>query len=167
MSWADYLPAITAIAGIAAVAIGGFFLARWATRRLRERGAQPHLVRATRIAITASAGVLIVLILYFAFGAPPEVSGLTVSALLVLAITVALQTTIANLIAGVILFQNRVLRLHDTIQIGLVRGRVVQLGLVSTWVRLEDGSVASISNSTLLNGPLINSSAAERLKGEY
>jgi len=95
------------------------------------------------------------------------ISGLTFSALIGLAATLALQTTLANIIAGFILLQERMLRVNDTITVSGITGRVVQIGLVTVWLRLDDGSVASVSNANLLSGPLINRSAKDRLKGEY
>ena len=149
---------------VAAVCI---FVSRSVAKWLRARGAKPHVVRSARLSFLGVAIVFAILVLYYVFGAPPEISGLTLSAVILLIVTLALQTTISNVIAGAILFRNGVLRLQDTVQIGAVSGRVVQLGLVTTWLRLEDGSIASISNSTLLNGPLLNRSAAHRLEGEY
>ena len=106
-------------------------------------------------------------IVYGVFGSVSTVSGLTFSAILTLAATLALQTTIGNVIAGFILLRNRVLRIDDRIAIGGVSGRVVQLGLVTVWLRLEDGSLVSVSNSNLLSGPLVNRSAGDRLQGEF
>jgi len=106
-------------------------------------------------------------VLFVAFGPLTVTSGLTFSAVVGLAATLALQTTIGNVFAGVILLRDRVLRLNDIIQIGGITGQVVRLGLVTTWLRLDDGSLASVSNSNLLTGPLVNRSTAERLKGEY
>lgn len=156
-----------ALALAAIVLVGGYLLSRTAAARSRERGAPPHEVRAIRIATTVVASLLVVGILFVAFGPFSELSGLTVSALAGLLVTFALQTTLANVIAGFILLRSKVLRLNDGIQISGVQGKVVQIGLVTTWLRLEDGALASVSNSTLLSGPMINRSAGERLKGEY
>jgi small-conductance mechanosensitive channel len=95
------------------------------------------------------------------------VSGLTFSAIIGLAATLALQTTLGNIVAGFILLQDRTLRMNDVITVGSITGRVVRIGLVTVWLRLDDGNVASMSNSTLLSGPMINRSAKDRLKGEY
>ncbi len=167
MSWTAYLPYFVPFGAVALVGVGGYLLSRAAAGWLRARGAPPHSVRGIRIAISLIAIALVAAILFIAFGPLTAISSLTVSAVIGLIITLALQTTIANLIAGFMLLQNRLLRLNDDIQISGIRGTVVQMGLVTTWLRLADGSLTSVSNSTLLSGPMVNRSAGDRLRGEY
>jgi small conductance mechanosensitive channel len=167
VSWQDPLPTLVAVAIAAAVAVGGYLLSRTIAERLRKRGAAAHYVRGTRIAIRVVSISVAVAILAIELQSVPLVSGLTISAIAGLAVTYALQTTIQNMIAGYILLRNRVLRLNDQIQINDISGKVVQLGLVSTWLRLDDGGFATVSNSTRLNGPMLNRSVGDRLKGEY
>lgn len=147
--------------------VGGYAVGRAASARFRARGAPPHEVRAVRIAASVISSLLAVGLLFAAFGPFSVVSGLTVSAVAGLGVTLALQTTLSNIVAGFLLLRSRVLRLNDGIVISGVQGKVVQIGLVTTWLRLEDGALASVSNSTLLSGPMINRSAGERLQGEY
>jgi len=163
----DYLPLIETVVAVGVVMAIGLVGARSAAAQLLKRGATPQSVRAVRITITflavaVSGAAALVLIGPVGVGL-----GLTFSAIVGLAATLALQTTLANLIAGFILLQDRMLRMNDTITFSGVTGRVVQIGLVTVWLRLEDGSVASMSNSALLSGPMINRSAQDRLKGEY
>jgi small-conductance mechanosensitive channel len=158
---------LAAIVVAAVLAAGGYVLSRSAASWLRRRGAHPLAVRAVRTVIALIGLALAAAVLFSVFGPVSIVSGLTLSAVVGLGFTLALQTTIGNVIAGYILLRDRLLRLNDDLQISGVRGKVVQVGLVTTWLRLEDGSVASVSNSTLLGGPLINRTAGERLKGEY
>jgi small-conductance mechanosensitive channel len=162
-----YLLAVESGVAIAVLAVGGYFLSRSSTQWLLHRGAPPHTVRGARLAITGITAALVAAVLFVALGPLPSASGVTVSAVVGLAVTLALQTTIGNVIAGFILLNDRLLRLGDSIQVSGVAGKVVQLGLVTTWLRLADGTVASVSNSTLLSGPLVNRSAADRLKGEF
>jgi small-conductance mechanosensitive channel len=167
VSWTDYLPIIVPVVVAIALALGAYLLADGAAHWLRRRGAPPTAIRGTRLGITLTGLLLAGAVLFVAFGPLPVASGLTLSAVVGLAITLALQTTLANVISGFILLRNRVLRLNDRILIGGVNGTVVRLGLVTTWLRLDDGSLASVSNSNLLAGPLVNKSTGERLKGEY
>jgi len=167
VSWTAYLPTIIPLVAAVILAVGGYLFAGGAARWLRHRGAPPTAVRWARFAISLMGIVLAGAVLFVAFGPLTVTSGLTFSAVVGLAATLALQTTIGNVFAGVILLRDRVLRLNDIIQIGGITGQVVRLGLVTTWLRLDDGSLASVSNSNLLTGPLVNRSTAERLKGEY
>ncbi len=167
MSWTNYLPTILPFAAAVVLAVGGYLLSRTAARWLRSRGAPPAAVRGARIAVSLTGFLLAAAVLFVAFGPLTIAGGLTLSAVVGLAATLALQTTISNIIAGFILLRDKVLRLNDRILIGGVSGTVVRLGLVTTWLRLDDGSLASVSNSNLLTGPLVNKSTGERLKDEY
>ena len=156
-------------AGVAATGIvaAGFALAGWAKRRLMGRGAPPASVRWTRIAITTVAVLVAAVVATILLGPIGLVSGLTVSAIAGLAVTLALQTTLGNIIAGFMLVEDRMLRMNDLITVSGVTGHVVRIGLVTVWLRMDDGNLAGVSNLTLLGGPMINRSARDRLKGEY
>jgi len=167
VSWTEYLPTIVPIVAATALAVGGYFLSGRSGRWLVQHRAPHAAVRWARIAISLTGLLLAAAVLFVAFGPLTIASGLTLSAVVGLAATLALQTTIGNVIAGFILLRDRMLRLNDHIQIGGASGTVVRLGLVTTWLRLEDGSLASVSNSNLLSGPLINKSTGDRLEGEY
>jgi small-conductance mechanosensitive channel len=167
VTWTSYLPTILPIVAAAVFALGGAALSRSAAGWLRQKGAPPTAVRGARIGISVTGLLLAAAALFVAFGPLTVAGGLTLSAVVGLAATLALQTAIGNVIAGFILLRDRVLRLNDRISVGGISGTVVRLGLITTWLRLEDGSLASVSNSNLLSGPLVNRSTGERLKGEY
>jgi len=99
-------------------------------------------------------------------GIASEFQALTVTGLAGLAISLALQTTLSNILAGVLLFSDKTLRLHDVISLGEIKGTVIRVGLRSTWIRTQEGNIAIIGNSTLMNGPFINYTAQERLVGK-
>ena len=167
MAWPDYLPYIVPLVTAVALAALGYFLSSYSARWLRQKGAPPAAVRTVRVSVSLMGLLLAAAVLFVAFGPLTVASGLTLSAIVGLAATLALQTTIGNVIAGFILLRNRVLRLNDTIQIGGITGQVVRVGLVTAWLRLPDGSLASVSNANLLSGPKVNKSTSDRLKGEY
>jgi len=167
VGWTTYLPTILPVLAAAVFALGGAALSGRAAKWLRQRGAPPAAVRGARLGISLTGLLLAAAALFVAFGPLTVAGGLTLSAVVGLAATLALQTTIGNVISGFILLRNRVLRLNDRVSIGGVSGTVVRLGLVTTWLRLDDGSLASVSNSNLLSGPLVNRSTAQRLEGEY
>jgi small-conductance mechanosensitive channel len=162
-----FLNYLEAAIAAAIVLLLGAILTRTATSRLLLRGATPQSVRTVRGTVTTIAAIIAAAAVFILIGPISLVSGLTFSAIVGLAITLALQTTLGNIIAGFILLQDRTIRMDDTITIGSVTGRVVRIGLVTVWVRIDDGSLATMSNSTLLAGPMINRSARDRLKGEY
>jgi len=147
-------------------AIVGELFRRGLTALAKRAGASRDVIRdirgGLRIAwiVIAVAGVLIVT------GIASEFQALTVTGLAGLAISLALQTTLSNILAGVLLFSDKTLRLHDDISYNGIRGTVIRVGLRSTWIRTQEGNVAIIGNSTLMNGPFINYTAGERLVGK-
>lgn len=92
---------------------------------------------------------------------------LTISGIGGLAVSLALQTTLSNVIAGVFLLNDGIIRLGDDIQYGSpggVRGVVVRLSLRTTWIQTADGVIAVIGNSNLSAGPILNYTAKARLE---
>ena len=147
-------------------AIVGELFRRGLTAIARRAGASKQLVRnirdGVRIAwiVVAAAAVLVVT------GIASEFQALTVTGLAGLTISLALQTTLSNIIAGVLLFSDKTLRLNAVMSYSGIKGTVVRVGLRSTLIRTEEGNVAIIGNNTLLSGPFINYTAEERLVGK-
>ena len=163
----DLVTTVVQIAGvIASCGILGELFRRGLTAVARRAGASRTLVKSIGDGIRVGwivigvAGVLIIT------GIASQFQALTVTGLAGLTISLALQTTLSNIIAGVLLFSDRTLRLHDEIAYSGIRGTVVRVGLRSTLIRTQEGNIAIISNSTLLGGPFINYSAEERLVGK-
>jgi small-conductance mechanosensitive channel len=94
-------------------------------------------------------------------------SSLTVSGIIGLGITLALQSTLSNLLSGIWLLRENVLRLGDNIRILDVEGTVVKLSFRTTWLKTHEGHIVIMSNSTLYNGPFTNLSARERLSKKF
>ena len=100
-------------------------------------------------------------------GLSSEITTLTISGIGGLAITLALQNTISNVIAGVLLLNDGIIRLGDDIQYGGpggVRGIIVKLSLRTTWFRTPEGVITVIGNSNLSAGPILNYTAKARLE---
>lgn len=164
--WLD-ISWVRAVLALTLVALVFYLSSRFLVARVRRAGASPALVRSLRGVITILATVSAVAILASLVGSLSWTSGLTISAIGGLAVTLALQTSLGNIIAGVVLMQDRMLRLHDDITVSSVKGKVVKLGLISVWIQMDDGTLVTVSNSTLLAGPTLNRSAKNRLQGEY
>jgi small-conductance mechanosensitive channel len=84
-----------------------------------------------------------------------------------LIVSLALQATLSNVIAGLFLLQDGTLRLGDEITYSSVTGKVVRITLRSSWIITEKGSIAVVANSQLMNGPLVNRGATSRLVKRY
>ena len=119
----------------------------------------------------ASARIIEVFLIAFSIaqisGLSSSFTTLTVSGIGALAVSLALQTTLANIISGILLMFDGVIHLGDIVEYSGVKGRVVRIALRNTWIEAESGSIAVVSNTSLSNGPLTNYSSANRLKKKY
>lgn len=76
----------------------------------------------------------------------------------------ALQGTLSNFAAGVMILLYRPYDLHDTVTVAGVTGTVTAMTLVSTKVRNADGHEVVIPNSSIWGGTITNQSAAKAAK---
>jgi small conductance mechanosensitive channel len=136
-------------------------------RAAKSAGARSTVVRDIRAGMRLVAAVAIVSEALGLTGLTSEFTALTISGVGALAVSLALQTTLSNVISGVLLFSDGVLRLNDVVRYGDVEGRVVRVALRNTWIKMDSGEIAIVSNSLLSGGPLVNHSATERLSKKY
>jgi MscS family membrane protein len=90
----------------------------------------------------------------------PLVAGLGVSGL---AVALAAQHTVENLIGGLVLFTDKPVRIGDVCQFGEFRGTVEQIGLRSTRIRGTDRSMISVPNSEFAKLKLVNLTRRDRI----
>jgi small-conductance mechanosensitive channel len=136
-------------------------------RIARRAGAVPTVTRDIGATLRIIALALVLSDFLSLSGLSSLFTGLTVSAVVAVAVSLALQTTLSNVISGLLLFSDGVLRLHDTIEYSGAKGEVVRIGLRNTWVKTKEGHIAVIGNTSLSGGPLTNHSATERLSKKY
>ncbi len=141
-------------------------LIRLITRGAKRAGASADLIRNVRegLSILFLWVVFVAAWLIIVTGLGSIFSFLTLSGIAGLAISLALQNTLSNIISGILILSDGVLRLHDSVEYSGVKGRVVKIGLRATWVKTDSGDIAIISNNYLANGPLVNFTASERLE---
>ena len=156
------------IAQVASVIAGSWLVAelliRLITRGAKRAGASADLIRSVREALSILWIIFVAVGLVSVTGIGSIFSFLTLSGIAGLAISLALQNTLTNIISGILILSDGVLRLHDSIEYSGVKGRVVKIGLRATWVKTDSGDIAIISNNYLANGPLVNFTASERLE---
>src|SRR6266704_772475 len=156
------------IAELASVIAGSWLvselLIRLVTRGAKRAGASADLIRNVREGLSILWVVFVAAWLVFVLGLGSIFSFLTLSGIVGLAISLALQNTLTNIISGILILSDGVLRLHDSVEYSGVKGRVVKIGLRATWVKTDSGDIALISNNYLANGPLVNFTASERLE---
>jgi len=139
-------------------------LIRGLSRLVRRAGAHAGLARSIREAFTVIWITLAGVAILSLTGIASEFSFLTISGIVGLTASLALQNTLSNIISGVLLLSDGVLRLDDSVEYSGVKGVVVKIGLRATWVKTDHGDIAVISNNYLVNGPLVNHTATQRLE---
>lgn len=160
-------PVYTVLAvAVALLLIGilGTVLDRLAARISKRAGASRDLANSVRewiAVVMIMTGVAVVASLT---GISTEFTTLTISGIAGLAVSLALQTTLSNVIAGVLMLHDGVLRTGDLIEFGSIKGEVIKLSLRSTWIRTTEGAISVIGNSNLSAGPIINRTAKGRLE---
>ncbi len=156
----------------AAVIIVGTFLLEEVISNLIRRAAKIAGTSLTVIhdfgaAMRVIAGLVVLYGVLSLAGLSSEFTSLTISGIGALTVSLALQNTLSNVISGILLLQEGAIQLNDTVEYGAVKGRVVRIALRNTWIKMESGSIAVVSNSGLAYGPLVNHSATERLSKKY
>jgi len=139
-------------------------LIRGLSRLVRRAGVHAGLARSIREAFTVIWITLAGVAILSLTGIASEFSFLTISGIVGLTASLALQNTLSNIISGVLLLSDGVLRLDDSVEYSGVKGVVVKIGLRATWVKTDHGDIAVISNNYLVNGPLVNHTATQRLE---
>jgi small conductance mechanosensitive channel len=136
-------------------------------RAAKAAGAGSTVLRDIKTGTRLIASVVIISNVLNLAGISSLFTTLTVSGILAVALSLALQTTLSNVISGLLLFNDGVLRLGDTVEYGGTKGKVVRVGLRNTWIQSDPGQLVVVSNSSLSSGPLTNYTATERLKKKY
>lgn len=83
-----------------------------------------------------------------------------------LAIGLALQGTLQNIAAGIMLLVLRPLRVGEYIETSSIKGTVMDVGLFATELRTGDGMYLLAPNSSLWNTPIVNHSRLPKRRQE-
>ena len=135
----------------------------YATRRLVRRkmaGASSVLRLARRVvnALLVFAGIIAIL---YKFGVNPTaaLAGLGVGGI---AVALAAQKTLENVIGGASIIFDQVIRVGDTLKLGEFTGTVDEIGLRSTRIRTTDRTLVSIPNGQVATMSLETLSARDK-----
>jgi small conductance mechanosensitive channel len=146
----------------AAVVLVAVVAARVVDARMARRTLDPaaatryRVLRRTISAIIIAVGILSALLTIPSVRA---VAGgvLASTAILGLILGLAAQKTLSNFIAGILIAVAQPVRLGDLITVGDQSGRVEEIGLTYTFIRLADGARLVIPNDTLASDTIRNS----------
>lgn len=161
---------LTILAMVASIAIivavswaSGEVLIKLISHVSRRAGVEPAQVRSIREWFTLLWIIIAAGAILSVTNLSSQFTTLTISGIVGLAISLALQTTLQNIIAGILMFNDNTLRLHDVVEFAGIKGKVAKVGLRNTWILNDQGNVVLVSNSTLAAGPFINYTALARL----
>jgi small-conductance mechanosensitive channel len=154
----------------AAIAVSGVFfeaLYRLIRRVSVRAGVRPVGIRVIRDVLRLVwLGVAAALVVSVT-GLASTLTVLTISGIVGLVISLALQATLTNMISGLLLLRDGAIRVGDVIEYSGVKGRIVWIALRNTWVQTDEGPIAIIGNSSLHSGPLINRTATPRFHADF
>jgi len=157
-AWAlDFIPRLTSAAAVFAI---GYIAAKWAARLAAAFIARSNRIDNTYIPSIQTALRYSVLI-FVGVAALGQLGVQTASILAALgaaglAVGLALQGTLSNIAAGIMLLWLRPFRAGEHIQVDTAEGTVREIGLFVTLLDAPDGSFRFVPNSQLWNKPLAN-----------
>jgi MscS family membrane protein len=146
--WSTIILLFTITAGIWMILLLSGWAERFFVKRRRQMSGSASVLRLFRRLIDALAlfgGVLFTLH-YFGVNITAALAGLGVGGI---AIALAAQKTLENVVAGVSLIADQAVRVGDFVNLGDVQGTVVELGLRSTRILTVDRTLVSLPNGQM------------------
>jgi MscS family membrane protein len=133
-----------------------------ASPRIARESVDAHLIRLTARLLGILGALALLSLGADRIGIPVYgiVAGLGVGGL---AVALAAQPTLENLIAGLNLFADRPLRVGDRCKLGDTLGTVEAIGIRSTRIRTRDRTVTTIPNGALAKMAIANQSRRDRM----
>jgi small conductance mechanosensitive channel len=148
------------LAAALAVLVAGYVVARWIGRLVTRTLSRPARLEPTLVPVIAAtvryAVIIFVLVAALSQLGVQTTSVLTALGAAGLAIGLALQGTLQNIAAGIMLLWLRPFRAADSIETPTVAGTVEEVGLFATRLRTFDGIYKFVPNSGLWNSILTN-----------
>jgi len=154
------------VLGALAILVAGIFIAGWAKRSvLRMLGRAPRIDETLKPVIASVVRYAILVFVLIAVLAQFGVQTTSIIALLGaagLAIGLALQGTMQNIAAGIMLLLLRPFRIGDYIDAEGLAGTVEEIRLFTTLLRTFDGVYLEAPNGQIWNRAILNYSRAEK-----
>jgi len=162
MAWAWAVEFVPKLASAALLLVAGLILARWVGRLIASFSIRNlHIDETIRPVIAAAVrygiGIIVIVAALGQLGVQTA-SILAVLGAAGLAIGLALQGTLSNIAAGLMLLWLRPFRVGEFIETSSVAGVVREIGLFATTLDTFDGLYRFVPNSQIWNTPLVNHS---------
>ncbi|MFZ0699115.1 MAG: mechanosensitive ion channel domain-containing protein [Thermoplasmata archaeon] len=152
---------------VAIVVIFFELILRILARILRQGGTSPSSIHTIAEVVRIVYVIIAVIAVATWTGLANTLTVLTLSGIAGLVVSLALQPTLTNMISGYYLIREDTAHVGDSIVYGAVTGTVIRVALRNTWILTENGEVAIIANTTLYNGPLINTTRSAAFAHKY
>src|SRR4051794_512525 len=157
---------LAVVLGVMAVTI---VVARLIDRRIARRDLPPEAITRYRILRRSITTTIIFIGLLSPLLVIPQVRAvagglLASSAVLGIVVGFASQRTLGNFVAGLLIAFTQPLRLGDSVAVDSTEGVVEEIGLIYTFVRIENGDRLVIPNETLVSDTIRNSTIRSREK---
>lgn len=147
------------IVTVVAIAVIGFILVKLILAIVKRQLSKTKLDRALQGFVISILKFVLYLILIFSIISSLGISitGLTVVATaLSLAVSLAMQDSLKNLVNGFIIISTSLLKQGDWVQVAGVEGSVVDVRMLFTVLKTADNKKITIPNSTILASEVIN-----------
>jgi small-conductance mechanosensitive channel len=159
----------TRLAIVVGVMAATIVVARLIDRRIARRDLPPDAITRYRILRRSITTTIIFVGLLSALLVIPQVRAvagglLASSAVLGIVVGFASQRTLGNFVAGLLIAFTQPLRLGDSVAVDNTEGVVEEIGLIYTFVRIENGDRLVIPNETLVSDTIRNSTIRSREK---
>ena len=159
----------TRLAIVVCVMVVTIVVARLIDRRIARRDLPPDAITRYRILRRSITTTIIFVGLLSALLVIPQVRAvagglLASSAVLGIVVGFASQRTLGNFVAGLLIAFTQPLRLGDSVAVDNTEGVVEEIGLIYTFVRIENGDRLVIPNETLVSDTIRNSTIRSREK---
>ena len=169
MEFFDRNPLIGRIASTLILLVVGVFLIRIVLTVLRRALVRSRLEKAAHSLIYSLAKVVLYLLLGLtaASSLGIDVTGVVaLASVLTLALSLALQNMVSNVIGGFTLLSTHPFHSGDFVEIGGYSGTVQEINMTYTMLSTGDNVLVSIPNSTVVAERIINYSSAETRRVE-
>ena len=159
----------TRLAIVVGVMVVTIVVARLIDRRIGRRDLPPEAITRYRILRRSITTTIIFVGLLSALLVIPQVRAvagglLASSAVIGIVVGFASQRTLGNFVAGLLIAFTQPLRLGDSVTVDNTEGVVEEIGLIYTFVRIENGDRLVIPNETLVSDTIRNSTIRSREK---
>lgn len=165
IDWRTFWPMIKGALSAIAILIIGWMFAGWASRTVRKRLGDDKGIEVSATIRPLVVTILRYMILMITVYAAMKVAGIPPTGLLAvfgaagLAIALAMQGTLSNIAAGIMLLFLKIFQVGDYILGPKVEGTVLEIGLFVTKIKNPSGVLVTIPNSQIWNSEVANFSA--------